>query len=135
MLYNSLLILRVKLVQVYFEDKKDKSSFLYKIFSVDSVKVQNYKHFIVYFRVQLVSQRSCFIPTIYTWLNIYWHICYVVWYIVLCGSTLHWLCEESEEHYMTIVFRTIANYPFAVFVKPFRCDQISVWTVWPRKQK
>lgn len=51
MLYNSLLILRVKLVQVYFEDKKDKSSFLYKIFSVDSVKVQNYKHFIVYFRV------------------------------------------------------------------------------------
>lgn len=51
MLYNSLLILRVKLVQVYFEDKKDKSSFLYKIFSVDSVKVQNCKHFIVYFRV------------------------------------------------------------------------------------
>lgn len=48
MLYNSLLILRVKLVQVYFEDKKDKSSFLYKIFSVDSVKVQNFLNILLY---------------------------------------------------------------------------------------
>lgn len=101
----------------------------------ESSKSNKTFYFIINFRVSPLPKRSCFILTIYTWLDIYWHIVYVVWYIVLCCSILHWLCDESEEHYMTIVFRTIANYPLLYLLNLLGCDHISAYTAWPRKQK